>query len=131
MVKFAKFVPTESTLNDLGTLKKVIGKGGSVKFAGKKNLTSNKRVALIGKNAKGDSAVIACSESVSTHVRAGFKKGAISASIVAWLLSLTVLENEEGLYFVSMPAGSSSPEYSVDTVTAEAEEAFTPEEIIG
>lgn len=121
-----------TTLEDLGSLKSVVGKGGSVKLTKKNFFNTDKRVVVIGQLKTGESAVIACSAEVSKHARAMNKAGKKQNEILAWLIGLNVLQNEEGQYFVSMPAGEAGEGVLVDklAIVTTAEAITNPEELI-
>src|SRR5690349_10521847 len=127
-IEFKKFARDEnSTLNDLGTVAAIAGKGGKVGFIRKNYNDATKRIALLITNKKGESVVVACSAQVSKQVREGKLK-------LAQLLGLSIVENEEGHNFVSMPATGAIQSFEVDKVkiadveTVEAD--FLPEELI-
>lgn len=115
MVKFENY-PGSTTLEDLGTLKTIIGKKGTVKLSRKNFFNNEKRVVVIAKRADGESAVIACSAEVSKHARKLQSEGKKQAEILAWLIGLNVLQNEKEQYFISMPAGEAGEGLSVDTL---------------
>lgn len=115
MVKFENY-PGSTTLEDLGTLKTIIGKKGTVKLSRKNFFNNEKRVVVIAKRADGESAVIACSAEVSKHARKLQTEGKKQAEILAWLIGLNVLQNEKEQYFISMPAGEAGEGLSVDTL---------------
>jgi hypothetical protein len=127
-VQFKKFEGNDgSTLNDLGTLKTIAGKGGSIGLIRKNFNDPSKRVAVLVTRKDGQSAVIPCSTQVSNALRSKKMK-------IAQLIGLSVLENEEGRNFVSMPATGGVQGFEVDklnVVEMEAAEAdFLPEELI-
>jgi hypothetical protein len=128
MVTFKKYDQT-STLEDLGTLQAVVGKGGTAKLNGK-NFRSNKRVVVIAKNKAGDSAIISCSAQVSDLARQMHKSGKTKEELIAWFSGLSVLENEEGVPFISMPADGAGTEVSLDKVKAVETKDFIPAELV-
>jgi len=114
MLDFKKFVRSESTLEDLGTVKENAGKKGSIAFIPSNFTDSSKRVALVITNAAGQSAVVPCSEKVSKALRA-------KEMNVKQLAGLSILKNEDGRLFISMPAGTEGlAQISVDTLKVEA-----------
>lgn len=126
MVKFGVYEREGATLNDLGTLRSVIGKKGKLAFIRKNFNDATKRVALILTNAAGQTATVSCSEQLSKLIRTKQVK-------VAQLLELSVVENEEGVAFVSMPATGALQEFAVDSIKGEEFESkaeFLPEELI-
>ena len=103
MIKFEKYEAT-STLEDLGTLAKVIGTGGTLSLL-PKNLRSTKRVVVIAKNKTGESAVISCSSGVSDSIRKAIGAGKSHKQVLGAISKLNVLENEEGVAYICAPAG--------------------------
>ena len=74
----------------------------------------------------GQTATVSCSEQLSKLIRTKQVK-------VAQLLELSVVENEEGVAFVSMPATGALQEFAVDSIKGEEFESkaeFLPEELI-
>ena len=129
MVQFGKY-EGNANLSDLGTLKSIVGKGGTVKFSNKNFNNPNKRVVVIGAKKDGTSAVIACSDTVSRHLRTAKGKGATTVQMLGWLVGLSVLENENEQYFISMPAGELAEGLNVDTLKSADIAEFLPEETI-
>ena len=94
--KLSAYTRQSGELTDNGTIANLIGKNGSIAFI-RKNLNDvNKRVALVLKDSKGNSGVVSCSAQLSAEIRA--KKITIHE-----IAGLSLLENEEGITFVSMP----------------------------
>lgn len=125
-LEFKKYEGGPSTLTDLGTVKSIAGKGGKIAFIRNNFNNPDKRVALLITNADGNSAVLACSQQVSDALRN-------KQMNIAQLANLSVLENEEGINFIAMPATGGLQEFSVDAITTVATEAtteFLPEELI-
>lgn len=126
-VEFKKYEGSDSTLNELGTVKSVVGKGGKLALIRKNFADPNKRVAVLLTNKAGNSAVIACSKQVSDALRA--KK-----MTIAHLVGLNIVENDEGHNFISMPAAGAIQSFDVDKVkeaqVATEEATFLPEELI-
>ena len=126
MVKFGKFERNDAGLEDLGTLKTVVGKGGKIGLIRKNYNDKSKRLALVLTNKAGDTAIVSCSQQVSDAFRA-------SKLTIAQLAGLNVLENAEGVAFVSMPATGAIQEFNIDKITVAAVEnvaEFLPEETI-
>ena len=100
------------TMEDYGTVNQQAGVGGSFRPASLKNFKDDsKRVAIIVKNAKGESGVVACSSAVS----AGLRNKSITLSQLG---NLHILENEEGKRFISLSSGT-MPEVKVTSVKEE------------
>jgi hypothetical protein len=125
-LEFKKYEGGPSTLTDLGTVKSIAGKGGKIAFIRNNFNNPDKRVALLITNSNGESVVLACSQQVSDALRN-------KQMNIAQLANLSVLENEEGAHFISMPATGGLQEFAVDAITSVATETssvFLPEELI-
>ena len=126
MIEFKKYEGANSTLEDLGTVKELAGKKGKIALIRKNFNNPEKRVVVVLTNAKDESAVISCSKQVSDALR---KK----EMTIAQLVGLNVVQNEEGVAFISMPATGGLQEFSLDTVkTAPVEHVaeFLPAELV-
>ena len=126
MLEFKKYEGGPSTLTDLGSVKSIAGKGGKIAFIRNNFNNPDKRVALLITNSDGNSAVLACSQQVSDALRN-------KQMTIAQLANLSVIENEEGINFIAMPATGGLQEFSVDAITSVATEPsseFLPEELI-
>jgi hypothetical protein len=130
MVELNKYEVTTAELEDLGTVKSLVGKGGKIAFIRKNYNDVSKRVVVLLTNANGNSATIPCSKQVSDAFRA--KK-----LTVAQIAGLSVIETkaEDGSLrqFVSMPATGGVEEFAIDKVkeaTTEVNAQFIPEELI-
>jgi hypothetical protein len=111
-VEFKKFTQSDSALTDEGTLKAIVGKGGKIALIRKNWEDKTKRVAVLLTNKAGNSAVVACSKQVSDALRNGKLN-------IAQLVGLSVVSNEEGHNFVSMPAAGAIKEIAIDSVKEE------------
>jgi hypothetical protein len=124
--KLSAYTRQSGELTDNGTIANLIGKNGSITFI-RKNLNDvNKRVALLLKDSKGNSGVVSCSAQLSTEIRA--KKITIHE-----IAGLSLLENEEGITFVSMPGTGAVQEIAmkdIKVVSYERNEEFLPEELL-
>ena len=115
-----------ATLTDNGTIASIIGKNGSISFLRKNIGDPNKRVALLLKDDKGNSGIVSCSAQVSEEIRA--KRMSIHE-----IAGLSLLENENGISFVAMPATGAIQEISmkdIKVVSYERSEEFLPEELL-
>lgn len=118
-------------LENLGTVKKVAGKGGKTAFIPKNFKNDTKpngeynRVAVIIKKKDGSSVMVSCSEPVSR----GLRSGTITEEN---LMALPILENEDGIAFISLDGGA-LVELDVDSITAKAmtATAVSFEELVG
>ena len=124
--KLSAYTRQSGELTDNGTIAQLIGKNGSISFI-RKNLNDvNKRVALLLKDSKGNSGVVSCSAQLSAEIRA--KKITIHE-----IAGLSLLENEEGITFVSMPGTGAIQEIAmkdIKVVSYERNEEFLPEELL-
>ena len=124
--KLSAYTRQSGELTDNGTIANLIGKNGSISFI-RKNLNDvNKRVALLLKDSKGNSGVVSCSAQLSAEIRA--KKITIHE-----IAGLSLLENEEGITFVSMPGTGAIQEIAmkdIKVVSYERNEEFLPEELL-
>lgn len=126
MLNFKKYQASAGTLTSLGTVKENAGKGGKIAFIRNNFNNPEKRVAVVITQSNGNSAVVACSEQVSAELRS--KKMNIQQ-----LAGLEILENEEGVYFITMPATGAVQEFQVDELATEptnVSATFLPEELI-
>lgn len=111
MIEFKKYEGSE-TLNDLGTLGSQLGKTGTIDF-NKTNFHGPKRVVVIAKDGKGLSAVVSCSSNLSAHLRKLKAEGVAKEQLLAFVAGLNVLENEEGIPYITMPAGERSEGFKI------------------
>lgn len=125
-LEFKKYEGGSATLTDLGTVKAAAGKGGKIALIRKNFNDSAKRVAVLVTRKDGNSAVISCSKQVSESLRN-------KQMNIAQLAGLSIVENEEGINFISMPATGAIQEFNVDKLTTETVEVkaeFLPQELI-
>lgn len=126
MLNFQKYQGGTSSLASLGSVKENAGKGGKIAFVRNNYNNPDKRVAVIITNANGESAVVACSQQVSDALRNKQMK-------IEQLANLQIVQNEEGINFIAMPATGAIQEFSVDALTAEptpVSATFLPEELV-
>lgn len=124
--KLSAYTRQSGELTDNGTIAQLIGKKGSIAFI-RKNLNDvNKRVALLLKDDKGNSGVVSCSAQLSKEIRA-------NKITIHEIAGLSLLENEEGITFVSMPGTGAIQEIAmkdIKVVSYERNEEFLPEELL-
>lgn len=97
-LEFAKYERQESTLTSNGTVLDAVGKDGVLQLIPKNFKDTTKRVVLILKKKNGTSKMVSCSKSVSD----GLRNKTIELEHV---LGFEILENEDGVNFISMPGG--------------------------
>jgi tetrahydromethanopterin S-methyltransferase subunit F len=124
--KLTAYTRQSGELTDNGTIAQLVGKKGSISFI-RKNLNDvNKRVALLLKDEKGNSGVVSCSAQLSKEIRA-------NNITIHEIAGLSLLENEDGVTFVSMPATGAIQEIAmkdIKVVSYERSEEFLPEELL-
>ena len=124
--KLSAYTRQSGELTDNGTIANLIGKKGSITFI-RKNLNDvNKRVALLLKDDKGNTGVVSCSAQLSKEIRA-------NKITIHEIAGLSLLENEDGVTFVSMPATGALQEIAmkdIKVVSYERNEEFLPEELL-
>ena len=108
-LNFKKYERTEGTLETIGTVADVVGKGGTLRFV-PNTFTSGKRIAIILGKKDGSSTVIACSTRVSTTLRDAKKNGSESKELLAAISKLEISEDEEGRNFIIAPVGTGGNE---------------------
>ena len=126
-IKLEKYQGGESTLTSLGTVVETTGVDGSISFIRKNFNNTEKRVALLLKNKKGESAVISCSAPLSKEIRAG-------KITISEIFGLEIIETEEGSMFVSMPATGAIQTFEAKRYKAKpivSSEEFVPSDLIG
>jgi hypothetical protein len=99
-----------ATLEDLGNVKSIAGKGGTIDFLDKNFADLGKRVVVLVKNKAGESGVIACSQGLSKNLREAKTAGKSRKELLGWVAGLNVLENEDGQYFITMPSSGEARE---------------------
>lgn len=125
-INFKMYESTQGELTDLGTVKSIAGKKGKISFIRKNFNDVSKRVAVVLTNAKGESELITCSAQVSAALRG-------KQMTIAQLAGCKVLENEDGVNFISMPGTGGLQSFELDTVklaVVEVSNEFLPEELI-
>lgn len=124
--KLTAYQRQSAELTDNGTIANLIGPKGSIAFIRKNLNDPNKRVALLLTDSKGNSGIVSCSEQVSKAVRGGDIN-------IHQLAGLSLLENENGVTFVAMPATGAIQTISmkdIKVVSYERSEEFLPEEML-
>ena len=125
-IKFEMYQGTTGELTELGTVKALAGKKGKLSFIRKNFNDATKRVAVVLTNAKGESAMVTCSKQVSDALRN-------KQMNIAQLVGCTVLENEDGVSFISMPSTGGLQTFDTDTIKVTAtpvSSEFLPEELV-
>ncbi len=110
----------------LGTVVETTGVKGSIKTIRKNFHDTSKRVAVILKDAKGNTEVVACSEPLSKELRAG--------RIVAdELFGFEIIQDDKGRTLISMPSEGATQEFKASEYKAKVKPsaAFMPTAAIG
>jgi hypothetical protein len=124
--KLTAYQGQSATLTDNGTIASIIGQNGSISFIRKNLNDPNKRVALLLKDDKGNSGVVSCSAQVSEEIRA-------KRMTIHEIAGLSLLENEQGISFVAMPASGAVQTIAmkdISVVSYDRSEEFLPEELL-
>lgn len=124
--KLSAYTRQSGELTDNGTIANLVGKNGSISFIRKNLNDPAKRVALLLKDSKGNSGVVSCSAQLSKEIRA-------NNITIHEIAGLSLLENEEGITFVSMPGTGAVQEIAmkdIKVVSYERSEEFLPEELL-
>lgn len=104
---FTNYERAESSLTDLGTITSIVGQAGFLGIIPKNFKDLSKRVVIVLTKKDGTSATVSCSKAVS----AGLRDKSIT---LGNLMSFNLLENEDGVAFISMPAvGTQLQQYAV------------------
>ena len=124
--KLTAYQRQSAELTDNGTIANLIGKNGSIAFIRKNLNDPNKRVALLLTDSKGNSGIVSCSEQVSKAIRN-------KEMNIHQLAGLSLLENENGVTFVAMPATGAIQTINmkdIKVVSYDRSEEFLPEEML-
>lgn len=124
--KLTAYQGQSATLTDNGTIASIIGANGSISFIRKNLNDPNKRVALLLKDDKGNSGVVSCSAQLSEEIRA-------KRITIHEIAGLSLLENEQGISFVAMPASGAVQTIAmkdISVVSYDRSEEFLPEELL-
>ena len=124
--KLTAYTRQSATLTDNGTIASIIGANGSISFIRKNLNDPNKRVALLLKDDKGNSGVVSCSAQLSEEIRA-------KRITIHEIAGLSLLENEQGISFVAMPASGAVQTIAmkdINVVSYDRSEEFLPEELL-
>ena len=130
-LEFKKYDGSSASLEKLGTVKELAGKGGSLSFLRKNWNDPSKRVALVIKRADNTSAVVACSKQVSEELRA-------KRINIGHLAGFDVVggknANGQEAAFVAMPATGAVQTIALDevkvTTLEQKAESFMPSELV-
>lgn len=123
---FKVYERAESSLEDLGTLAQLAGRGSKLAFI-PSNLMSTKRVTIVVANAKGESATVTCSANISSAVRNALKEGTSKSAVLGTLANLTVFEREDGAHYL---AQQGSGELDFHEISKAVKEAISVEELV-
>ena len=124
--KLSAYTRQSGELTDNGTIANIVGKNGSISFIRKNLNDPNKRVALLLKDSNGNSGVVSCSAQLSKEIRT-------KNITIHEIAGLSLLENEDGITFVSMPATGAVQTIAmkdINVVSYDRSEEFLPEELL-
>lgn len=135
-VKFEKYQGNDSVeWQDLGSLKSLAGKGGTIGFMKRNFNDPAKNVAILVERADGTSAVIPCKDDVSRLLRD--KKMNLAQLAGLHVIGAEVEGQENPILLIVLPGKTAGVQsFSVDEIeevqvaNVEAEAAFLPEELV-
>jgi len=109
-LEFKTYEREAAALESLGTVLEIVGKDGKIAFIPKNFRDPSKRVAVLFTKKDGKSVIVSCSVQVSAELRSG-------RMTKEQLVGMEVLENEDGIPFISLPGGA-LVELSLKTIKA-------------
>jgi hypothetical protein len=105
-LEFKEFKRADSTVENYGTVKEQVGKGGTIGLLEDNFKDHSKRVAIVLKRANGNSVIVSCSERASKALRE--KKVTLPN-----LMEMSIIVGENGIPFISSQGGRIQ-EFKVD-----------------
>jgi len=125
MVQLKKFESTSSSLKSEGTIKSICGKGGEFTVLKRNVLNPATRRVIKVMDKDGNSDLITCSKAVSNQINE-------RQLTLAQIANLSVIENEEGVSYVSNTASALT--CKIDDIKATKatvlSTTFLPEELV-
>ena len=125
-LEFAKYEREENTLESLGTVASIVGKGGSLGLIPKNFKDATKRVVVVLEKKDGTSTMVSCSSAVS----AGLRDKTITLDNV---LTFEVIYGEAEVPYISLPGGAGLITVAISDLTAtdyEVSSTMSLEELI-
>lgn len=104
-------------VEEIGTLKSQLSKGDVIRLSNK-NLAGTARVTLFITE-KGSEApkMLSCSTYLSNSVRGALKKGIEQKKLLAALINLNIIKNDEGYFLI--PSGQQGEGFTLDDLKTE------------
>lgn len=132
-VKFKKYEGGSSLAwEQLGSVKSLVGKGGEIGFIKPNFNNPNKNIALLLKNAAGESLVVVCRPEVTKLVRE--KKMSLPQLAGLPVIGAQPEGAEEPILLVVLPGDSATVMFKADDIKEEttevSETSFLPEELV-
>lgn len=93
-----------ATLEVLGTLKTVAGKGGNLRFTNR-SLNGTGQLCVVITKKDGTSDTVTCSKTVTKAARAALASGQKAKDVLAAILNLDIIEATNGGNYISAPMG--------------------------
>jgi len=129
---FKKYVPTESTLTELGSVASMVP-GGTIGFTpgslNKYLAGTIKSVSILLTNKKGESTTVPLSKRVSSTVKTALENGASKEDCLNAITKLVIVETEDGANIIAAPRGAAGEE-TVVTIASAAKAAVTFEDLV-
>lgn len=108
-----------ATLEVVGSLEGLAGKGGALKFTNK-SLNGNGQLAVVITRKDGTSAVVTCSKAVTAGIRSALEQGISKKRCLASIAKLDIVEAPNGGNYVSAPAGAQGESFTIEELKREA-----------
>ena len=115
-VNFAVY--ESATLEVVGSLEGLAGRGGSLRFTNK-SLAGNGQLAVVITRKDGTSGVATCSKAVTAGVRKALSDGVSKKQCLASISKLDIVEAPNGGNYVSAPAGAQGESFTIEELRKE------------
>lgn len=108
-----------ATLEVVGSLEGLAGRGGALKFTNKSLNNSAGHLAVVITKKDGTSAVVTCSKAVTAGVRSALEQGISKKRCLASIARLDIVEAPNGGNYVSPPAGAQGESFTIEELKKE------------
>lgn len=109
-----------ATLEVVGSLEGLAGRGGALKFTNKSLNNSAGQLAVVITKKDGTSAVVTCSKAVTAGVRKALEAGTSKKTCLASISKLDIVEAPNGGNYISAPAGAQGESFTIEELKREA-----------
>jgi hypothetical protein len=117
------------SIENIGTLEELMPKGTKIKFGKNNFMNDKKRVVVVATDKAGKIAFVSCSQPISDLVRKLHVAGKTKAELLGWLITLEVMENENGM-FISKPMGEAGESIEIGKLKKVTSEEFVPSDLV-